>query len=319
MSTIEPADTALPNHNNQKKIALINDFTGFGRCSVAVQLPVISQLGVQCCVLPTSVLSNHTGFPSYSFQDFTPYMREHIREWRKLGLKFRGICTGFLGSAEQIAVVSEFIDEFGGPDCIVMVDPVMGDEGHPYGTYTPERCERMAELTAKADIITPNITEVALLLDEPFTPRISPEEIKGRLRRLSAMGPQTVVATSVPLLEGGRDPGQNTSVIAYERDEDRFWRIDCAYIPAHYPGTGDTFSSVLTGSLIQGDSLSIALDRAVQFVTLGIRATFGQGLPSREGILLERILGSLFAPVSTCKCRIMDGDGCCNPVLPFED
>ena len=154
MSTIEPADTALPNHNNQKKIALINDFTGFGRCSVAVQLPVISQLGVQCCVLPTSVLSNHTGFPSYSFQDFTPYMREHIREWRKLGLKFRGICTGFLGSAEQIAVVSEFIDEFGGPDCIVMVDPVMGDEGHPYGTYTPEMCERMAELTAKADIIT---------------------------------------------------------------------------------------------------------------------------------------------------------------------
>ena len=160
---------------------------------------------------------------------------------------------------------------------------------------------------------------LVLLLDEPFTPRISPEEIKGRLRRLSAMGPQTVVATSVPLLEGGRDPGQNTSVIAYERDEDRFWRIDCAYIPAHYPGTGDTFSSVLTGSLIQGDSLSIALDRAVQFVTLGIRATFGQGLPSREGILLERILGSLFAPVSTCKCRIMDGDGCCNPVLPFED
>ena len=158
-----------------------------------------------------------------------------------------------------------------------------------------------------------------MLLDEPFTPRISPEEIKGRLRRLSAMGPQTVVATSVPLLEGGRDPGQNTSVIAYERDEDRFWRIDCAYIPAHYPGTGDTFSSVLTGSLIQGHRLSIALDRAVQFVTLGIRATFGQGLPSREGILLERILGSLFAPVSTCKCRIMDGDGCCNPVLPFED
>ena len=139
------------------------------------------------------------------------------------------------------------------------------------------------------------------------------------MRRLSAMGPQTVVATSVPLLEGGRDPGRNASVIAYERNEDRFWRIDCAYIPAHYPGTGDTFSSVLTGSLIQGDSLSIALDRAVQFVTLGIRATFGQGLPSREGILLERILGSLFAPVSACKCRIMDGDGCCNPVLPFED
>ena len=106
MSTIEPADTALPNHNNQKKIALINDFTGFGRCSVAVQLPVISQLGVQCCVLPPSVLSSHTGIPSYSFQECTPCMREHSREWRKFGLKFRGICTGFLGSAEQITVVS---------------------------------------------------------------------------------------------------------------------------------------------------------------------------------------------------------------------
>lgn len=199
------------------------------------------------------------------------------------------------------------------------MDPVLGDNGILDPTMTPEMVEKMRWLISCADIITPNITEVALLLDEPFTPRISPEEIKGRLRRLSAMGPQTVVATSVPLLEGDRDPGQNTSVIAYERDEDRFWRIDCAYIPAHYPGTGDTFSSVLTGSLIQGDSPvhRIGSRRPVRHPRHPGHVR--QGLPSREGILLERILGSLFAPVSTCKCRIMDGDGCCNPVLPFED
>ena len=98
-----------------------------------MQIPINSQLGVQCCVLPTSILSNHTGFPSYSFQDFTPHMHEHIDEWRKLNLQFRGICTGVLGSAEQISIVRDFIDEFGGDDCVTLGDPVMGDEGKAYG------------------------------------------------------------------------------------------------------------------------------------------------------------------------------------------
>lgn len=131
--------------------------------------------------------------------------------------------------------------------------------------------------------------------------------LKGWLRRLAENGPKTVVATSVPLADGqaSRKP-ECTSVLAYERDEDRFWRVDCSYIPAYYPGTGDVFASVLTGSLLQGDSLAIALDRAVQFVTLGIRATFGQGLPNREGILLERILDTLRAPLGSYMCRLVD-------------
>lgn len=127
-------------HNRQKKIALVNDYTGFGRCSVAVQLPIISHLGVQCCPLPTAVLSNHTMFDSFSIQDFTAHMDEHIAEWRKLGLRFAGICTGFLGSADQIAIVDGFIREFAGADTAVVVDPVMGDYGRPYATYTPDMC-----------------------------------------------------------------------------------------------------------------------------------------------------------------------------------
>mgnify|MGYP002519842769 CR=1 FL=1 len=190
-------ESPAPNHNHQKKIALINDVTGFGRCSAAVQLPIISQLGVQCCVLPTSILSNHTGFPSYSFQDFTPHMREHIAEWRKLGLQFRGICTGFLGSAEQIAIVSEFIEEFGGPRCTVLVDPVMGDEGKPYGTYTPEMCARMAELAAHADIITPNLTEACILAGRDYDASIGTPEALQLARELSEMGPSRVVVTGV--------------------------------------------------------------------------------------------------------------------------
>ena len=306
--------------NPVPRIAAIHDMSGFGRTSLTVAIPILSCMGIQVCPMPTAVLSTHTvEFTDYTLCDLTPELGGILDHWERLGLHFDGVYSGFMASPEQMDSAARCIRNCLAPGGLVVVDPVLGDNGILDPTMTPEMVEKMRWLISCADIITPNITEVALLLDEPFTPRISPEEIKGRLRRLSAMGPQTVVATSVPLLEGGRDPGQNTSVIAYERDEDRFWRIDCAYIPAHYPGTGDTFSSVLTGSLIQGDSLSIALDRAVQFVTLGIRATFGQGLPSREGILLERILGSLFAPVSTCKCRIMDGDGCCNPVLPFED
>ena len=270
--------------NPVPRIAAIHDMSGFGRTSLTVAIPILSCMGIQVCPMPTAVLSTHTvEFTDYTLCDLTPELGGILDHWERLGLHFDGVYSGFMASPEQMDSAARCIRNCLAPGGLAVVDPVLGDNGILDPTMTPEMVEKMRWLISCADIITPNITEVALLLDEPFTPRISPEEIKGRLRRLSAMGPQTVVATSVPLLEGGRDPGQNTSVIAYERDEDRFWRIDCAYIPAHYPGTGDTFSSVLTGSLIQGDSLSIALDRAVQFVTLGIRATFGQGLPSREG------------------------------------
>ena len=301
-----------------KRIVTIQDFSCVGSCSLTAAIPVLSAAGVECCGIPTALLSNHTGFPTFYSIDLTDELAPISDQLKREHIDFDGVYTGYIASIDQIEHIEEFIRRFRKPGDPLFIDPVMGDNGKMYAALTEDYPARMRKFIEGADIITPNITEVALLLDEPFTPRISPEEIKGRLRRLSAMGPQTVVATSVPLLEGGRDPGRNASVIAYERNEDRFWRIDCAYIPAHYPGTGDTFSSVLTGSLIQGDSLSIALDRAVQFVTLGIRATFGQGLPSREGILLERILGSLFAPVSACKCRLMDGDGCHTPAAPFE-
>ena len=146
-------------HNNQKKIALINDFTGFGRCSIAVELPVISMLRVQCCPVPTSVFSNHTGFESFYFDDYTDRMRRYVAEWKKLELKFNGICSGFLGSAEQISIVREFINEFNSEGTVVVVDPVMGDYGKIYSTYTDEMCRLMKELVALADIITPNLTE----------------------------------------------------------------------------------------------------------------------------------------------------------------
>ena len=193
------------------------------------------------------------------------------------------------------------------PGGLAVVDPVLGDDGKLIPTMTPDMVEKMRWLITRADVITPNFTEVCLLLDEPYSPETDLPTLKGWLRRLAENGPKTVVATSVPLADGQalRKP-ECTSVLAYERDGDRFWRVDCSYIPAYYPGTGDVFASVLTGSLLQGDSLAIALDRAVQFVTLGIRATFGQGLPNREGILLERILDTLRAPLGSYMCRLVN-------------
>lgn len=165
-------------HNNQKKIAAINDYSGFGRCSIAVELPVISAMKIQCCPMPTSIFSNHTGFDSFYFKDFTENMPPYMAEWKKLNLKFDGIVTGFLGSHNQIAIVEEFFKNFKTEDNIVVIDPVMGDYGNLYPTYTDETCQEMKKLVKYADILTPNLTEACIITDEPYRPDYSNDELK---------------------------------------------------------------------------------------------------------------------------------------------
>ncbi|WP_423774456.1 pyridoxamine kinase, partial [Bilophila wadsworthia] len=258
--------------------------------------------------LPTAILSTQTvGYNDFTLLDLTDDMVRILDHWERLGLRFDGVYSGFMASTAQMDSAARCIRNCLAPGGLAVVDPVLGDDGKLIPTMTPEMVAKMRWLITCADLITPNFTEVCLLLDEPYSPEADLPTLKGWLRRLAENGPKTVVATSVPLADGqaSRKP-ECTSVLAYERDEDRFWRVDCSYIPAYYPGTGDVFASVLTGSLLQGDSLAIALDRAVQFVTLGIRATFGQGLPNREGILLERILDTLRAPLGSYMCRLVD-------------
>ena len=195
-------------HNHQKKIALINDMTGFGRCSIAVALPVISMLRVQCCALPTAIFSNHTGFESFYYQDYTDHMQPSINEWKKLGLEFSGICTGFLGSARQIAIVSDFIRDFKRPDNLVIIDPVMGDYGKPYPTYTEEMCGEMKKLVEFADILTPNVTEACVLTDTPYKEKWKIEEIQEMLDEFQAQFDSIRVKT---LLSGEYD-GENAII-----------------------------------------------------------------------------------------------------------
>lgn len=277
-----------------KRVVAIHDLSGFGRASLTAVIPILSSMGVQVCPLPTAILSNHTGgFEDFSFVDFTDHMQEYIDQWKKLQLDFDCIYSGFLGSERQIQIVSDFIDDFGTEENIVVVDPVLGDNGDLYSTMNEIHVQKMRKLIAKADIITPNFTEVSLLLGEDYIEQVTDDKIKIWLRKLSDMGPKIVVATSVPDQGAGRD----SNVIAFDRSSDTYWKIQCRYIPASYPGTGDAYTSVMIGSLLAGDSLPIALDKGVQFITQAIKASYGFDYPNREGVLLEKVLEVLKMPV----------------------
>ncbi|MFZ5943177.1 MAG: pyridoxamine kinase [Bacillota bacterium] len=284
------------------RAAAIHDLSGFGRSSLAVVIPILSTMGVQVCSLPTAVLSTHTEFEGYSFVDLTDSMDSFIKHWKRLAIEFDCIYSGFLGSPEQIDIISRFIDDFSHNSPLVVIDPVMGDNGQLYSTMTGEMVEKMRGLIAKADIITPNFTEAAFLLGKEYNLQVSQEEIKSWLVSLSDLGPQTVIITSVP----DSTLTKNTSVIAYNREDGRFWKVSCVYIPAHYPGTGDAFTSVIVGSILQGDSLPIALDRGVQFITSAIRASYGNKYPEREGVLLEKVLGNLKVPVLSSSYELLE-------------
>ncbi|MFW5986165.1 MAG: pyridoxamine kinase [Halanaerobiales bacterium] len=280
--------------NPVKRVAAIHDLSGFGRASLTVVIPILSTMGIQTCPLPTSILSTHTGgFNEFKFVDFTAHMRDDIEHWIELDLKFDSIYSGFLGSREQMHIVADFIGHFRKNCEFVVVDPVMGDDGRLYDTYNREMIEEMRGLITHADIITPNMTEAAFLLAEDYPLKMEKCAVKDYLKRLSAMGPQIVIVTSM-LLDETND---KTSVIAYNKGDSRFWKVDCDYVPTHFPGTGDIFASVIVGSMLQGDSLPLALDRAVQFTSSTIKTTYGYEYPNREGVMLERVLENLKAPV----------------------
>ena len=286
---------------NVRRIAAIHDLSGIGRTSLMAVIPILSTMGFNVCPLPTAILSNHSQYPDFSFLDLTEEMPRIIDQWEKLGVTFDAIYTGYMGSPRQIEIVCGFIERFRTADTLVVVDPVLGDNGHLYSKMTQEMVEEMRRLACRADVLTPNLTEAFALLDRPYKTDCTTEELKDLIAELSEMGPDTVIITGVPV------PGQSglTSVIARSKSDLRTWKVTCPYLPAHYPGTGDSFTSVITGSLLQGDSLPIALDRAAQFILQGIRSTFGYRMDNRDGILLERVLPNLNPPIQSATYELV--------------
>jgi len=271
------------------RIAAIHDLSGFGRCSLTVILPILSAMGLQCCPVPTAFLSTHTGgFEGFTFLDMTEEMPKVANHWNTLGLDFQAIYSGFLGSERQIHIVEDFIRTFRRKDTVVVVDPVMGDHGEVYKTYTPAMCAGMAQLAAQADVITPNLTEAALLLGIPYETLSADEaDCRSIAEQLSMDGRRSVVLTGASV-----DPDL-TGAVCFDAKTGRTDILQAERVPRTFLGTGDVFASVLTGALVKGDALPEATRQAVDFVHACAARTMEENIPLREGVDFEPLLGLL--------------------------
>lgn len=273
-------------HNNQKKIAIINDVSGFGRCSIAVSLPVISHMGVQGCPLPTSVFSNHTGFESFYYRDFTDYMQKYIDEWKKLGLHFDGITSGFLGSVKQIDIVRQFINDFKDDGTKVVIDPVMGENGRTYSTYTQEMCMEMRKLVAYADVLTPNVTEACILTDMPYKQTgWSRDELTELTYRLKEMGAKAVVISGIIM------GSYLANAVCGTDGEFKILRQKC--VGRTRSGTGDIFSAIIAADCVNGVSLETSVRKAAGFIRECILATEAKNIPLTDGVCFEEVIHRL--------------------------
>ena len=272
---------------HQKKIALVNDVTGYGRCSIAVELPLISALKIQGCVLPTAVLSVHTGFPAYYMDDYTERMPAYIESWKQNKLAFDGILTGFLGSARQSDTVLAFIRDFKQAATKVIVDPVMGDYGRLYPSYTEDMCRKMRQLLTVADVITPNLTEACRLLDIPYPDQgqVSPDRLEHMAAALTDKGPSQLVLT-------GLHEGEYLLNYVYEKGKaPEIQRVK--KIGSDRSGTGDVFAASVAGRIVQGKTLSEAVHSAADFVSKAMVYTEELQLPHNCGLAFEEFLTDL--------------------------
>lgn len=281
------------------RLAMINDIAGFGRCSTTVSLPVISVMKVQVCPVPTSVLSNHLGFPLCHFDDYTSHMRDYIKVWNELGLTFDGLYCGFLGNEEQIDIVREFVEMFRPP--LFLLDPVMGDHGRAYSSITETHVQKMKELLPLADIITPNITEACLLTGTPWKDGDwTMQELSGLCERLADICQQesvssgeasvgTVSSASI-VITGIR---QGDSLVNFLWDDGVYTTVSTPIAGASRPGTGDIFASILAADAVRGETLLSSVQKAANFVGLCITGSEKAGTPVQEGVVFEKYLAAL--------------------------
>lgn len=279
-----------------KKIAIINDLSGFGRCSLTAAISVTAAMGVQPCPLPTAVLSAQTGYPSYYCDDYTDKMEHFRSEWKKMKVTFDGIYTGFVACEEQIRQIFRFLDTFYEKDTFLIVDPVMGDNGNTYAMYTEALLAQMKKLVQRADIITPNLTELCLLAGEDYHALVREDNhtkllncIRSIGKKICESGPQHLIVTGI----------EYTDTIGLDRMGNLYiTRDDCVeasfqLIGGSYSGTGDLFASCLAAGIARGDSIPDIMNMAGHFLELALADSVKEQVPRNDGVNYEKYMSLL--------------------------
>lgn len=270
------------------RVAAVHDLCGYGKCSLGVAIPVLSAAGIDVCPVPTSLFSAHTRFPKFYMHDTTPMLTEYLDAWREEGIELDGIYSGFLGSAEQVDAILRLYREY--PKALRIVDPVMGDGGSKYPTYTDEMCEAMKGLVDGADLLTPNLTEASILTGIAYAGQdVDEGYIGGMMDALLGMGAKSVVLKGV-VHEGESIIRNYVSVAGGDVEE-----VSSELLPYMLHGTGDLFASGLTAAIYAGKNLLSAVEFAGSLVRHAMEITPEQPDYQVRGVSFESVLGDVTA------------------------
>ncbi len=279
-----------------KKIALLNDLSGFGKCSLTAAIPVISVMGIQACPMPTAVLSNQTDFNSYKSVDLTGHLDSFMEEWQKLQVSFDGIYSGYLADADQIHKVTHFLDKFKTEDTLFLADPVMGDYGNTYDMYNSDFLCHMKELIKKANVITPNLTELCLLTNTDYNDLTKQADKPDYLQKITTLAKQllsSALVTQSVIVTGiiRKDCTSGRSFVgSLAVSSDNIYYTEDTYFGKGFSGTGDLFASIICASLVKELSLEQALNKASSFLTPAIEDAVNNGIEQNHGVYFEKYL-----------------------------
>lgn len=274
-----------------KKVAVINDLSGFGKCSLTASIAILSAMGVQPCPVPTAVLTNQTGFKNHRCVDLTDSLNTYIDMWQKNGEVFDGIYSGYVASERQIDIISDFIDAFGRPHNVVLVDPVMGDNGRIYSAYNKVTCDKMRTLAKKADLVTPNLTELCILSDVDYNDLVSKqndgyyaEAVFNTAKKAFAHDGQKIVVTGIR-------SGEHIYNGVFSKTDSYF--VKTKMYGESFSGTGDIFASILCASVVNGEKLEKAAEKAAKFIEKVTADTIKTPYDPNYGVNFEKFICEL--------------------------